>query len=127
MHLLYTPQTQLLISSCRARAVCANTHSLLTRRLGPSYHFDLGRSRHGWVFLKNNILPSLSSKYANEIPRKTLFKAALSVSGAYPKLKGISTTIFFRYTKSTPCTSRFISFYKEGVLKMLQMHMNGDS
>ncbi len=42
-HLLYTPHTQQLsFLSYRAHALCGNTTFLLTRRLWPSYHSDMG-------------------------------------------------------------------------------------
>ncbi len=50
MHLLYTPQTQLLLPSYRAHVLCANTVSQLNSRLWPSCHSDMGGSRHGWGF-----------------------------------------------------------------------------
>ncbi len=62
MHLLYTPQTQLLLSSYRAHTLCANTFSQLNKRLWPSCHSDVGGSRHDWGFYPRKALTSLIRK-----------------------------------------------------------------
>ncbi len=47
---LYTSHTQLSLSSNLANALCASTLSQLNMRLWPSFHSDMGESRHGWGF-----------------------------------------------------------------------------
>ncbi len=60
MHLWYTPQAQLAVSSYRAYALCGNTLLQRNRRLWLLCHFDTGArdlTGGGEWGSKNNLLP----------------------------------------------------------------------
>ncbi len=72
-----------------------------------------------------HFLQNMQMKYRGNRYLRRLFQSAghIPIWRAFAKKwPSLSTTLFFRYTKTTPFTSGFINSYKERVLRILQMH-----